>query len=64
MLFFSEKDTSLPRMSHGWDGFVGGVVVGVVVGGPGRDLRGFVGLYTKDDVLVGTASRLLAQEQP
>lgn len=40
----------------GWDGFLGGVV------SVGR-LRVFVGLDAKNDVLVGTAPRLLAQEQ-
>lgn len=39
----------------GWGQILGGVVR--------RDSRVFVGLYAKNDVLVGTAPRLLAQEQ-
>lgn len=39
----------------GWGQILGGVVR--------RDSKVFVGLYAKNDVLVGTAPRLLAQEQ-
>lgn len=55
---FSNTLKSFPRVLNIYGGW-GQILSGVVR----RDSKVFVGLYAKNDVLVGTAPRLLAQEQ-